>query len=218
MAEMRPENLEDLWIFSVLTLFFALGSSRDVHAPPLQTGDNIIPEWIFLFNGILQILSALDETSSRGIISPLVNHGGECWVASHQAEHKEANILHELKAHIDSTVTDVEEKEVYAFAIQELRCQISYVLSSRSPDVDLADAFVWHAVVADSFMPLLQQGKQEAVAIFAHSLVILGAVGSSRWMAGWDTFLLARAWDVLDPEHRLWIQWPIEEIGWMPPI
>lgn len=217
MAEMRPEDLEDLWIFSVLTLFFALGSPRDTNAPALQVGENIIPEWIFLFNGVLQILSALDATSHIGIMSPLVKHGGACWVASHQPEHKNANILHELQAQIDATVVDGEEKGVYSYAIQELRCQLSYVLSSRSPDIDLADAFVWHAVVADSFMPLLQQGKQEAVAIFAHSLVIFGAVPSSRWMTGWDTFLLARAWDVLDPEHRLWIQWPIEEIGWMPP-
>lgn len=217
MADMHPENLEDLYIFSVLTLFFALGSPRDTHSPPLQLGENIVPEWIFLFNGVLQIHHALDANSHVGIISPLVNHGKACWVASHQPEHENANILQDLKAHIDATVADGEEKQIYAFAIQELRCQLSYMLSSRSPDIDLADVFVWHTVMAGSFMPLLQQGRQEAVAIFAHSLVLLSAVTSSRWMNGWDTFLLARAWDVLDAEHRLWIQWPIEEIGWMPP-
>ena len=109
-----------------------------------------------------------------------------------------------------------EERGIYAYAIDELRCQLSYVLSSRSHELDIADAFVWHFAMAESFMPLLQQGKQEAVAIFAHSLIVFSTVNWSRWFNSWDTFLLARAWDVLDPEHRLWIQWPIEEMGWMP--
>lgn len=217
MRELLPENLEDLWIFSVLTMYFAMGSPRDHHS--LRPGDNILPEWVFLFNGLHHIRYALQHspTSHNGMLSPIEKHGGERWLAAHTPEHESANILHELKAHIDATVADAEEKEIYAYAIQELRCQLSYVLSSRSNDRDLADAFVWHAAMAESFMPLLQQGKQEAVAIFAHSLMIFTTVNGSRWMNGWDTCLLARAWDVLDPVHRLWIQWPIEEIGWMPP-
>ena len=219
MAEMLPENLEDLWIFSVLTMFFALGSPRDTNHSPLKIGDNILPEWIFLFNGVQQIRFALHRSPDpqHGMLAPMESHGGERWEAAHKPEHTGANILHELKAQIDATVTNDEEKEIYAHAIQELRCQLSYVLSSRSHDLDLADAFVWHTAMADKFMPLLQQGKQEAVVIFAHSLIIFTAVNGSRWMNGWDTCLLARAWDVLDPVHRLWIQWPMEEIGWMPP-
>jgi len=219
MAELLPESLEDLLLFSILTMFFALGSPRDTNHSPLRIGDNILPEWIFLFNGVQQIRYALHRSpdSQNGMLSPLETHGGYRWEAAHKPEHEGANILYELKAQIDATVADEEEKEIYAHAIQELRCQLSYVLSSRSNDLDLADAFVWHNAMAESFMPLLQQGRQEAVVIFAHSLIIFTAVNGSRWMNGWDTCLLARAWDVLDPVHRLWIQWPIEEIGWMPP-
>jgi hypothetical protein len=217
MEELLPENLEDLWIFSVLTMYFALGSPRNTDPLPLQLGDNILPEWIFLFNGVHQILQVLQLSSYAGILSPIMKHGGECWEAAHQPEHRDAKVLHDLQALIDARAPDVKEREIYAHAIQELRCQLSYVLSSRSHELDIADAFVWHFAMAESFMPLLQQGKQEAVVIFAHSLVIFSTVNWSRWLNGWDTFLLARAWDVLDAEHRLWIQWPIEEIGWIPP-
>lgn len=79
------------------------------------------------------------------------------------------------------------------------------------------DAFVWHFAMAEDYMPLLQQGRQEAVAIFAHSLIMFNAVNRSTWLHGWDIILLARSYDVLDYQHRLWIQWPIEEIGWVPP-
>lgn len=90
-------------------------------------------------------------------------------------------------------------------------------LSPQSRDMDITDVFVWHFVVAEDFMPLLKQGRQEAVVIFVHSLIVLSAVNWSKWLNGWDTFLLSRAWEILDAEHRLWVQWPIEEIGWIPP-
>lgn len=217
MVDMLPENLEDLWIFAVLTMYFAMGSPRDANAAPLEAGDNMLPEWIFLFNGVHQIFQALYTSSYTGIISPMIEHGRQCWEAAHQPEHQNANILFDLEANIKATVTSVEEFEIYAYAMRELRCQLSLILSSRSNDLDVADAFVWHNAMAESFMPLLQQGRQEAVAIFAHSLVIFSALNGSRWLNGWDTFLMARVWDVLDPEHRLWIQWPIEQIGWIPP-
>jgi len=216
IGELLPGDLENLWIFSVLTIYFALGSPRDTDSLPLQIGDNILPEWMFLSNGVHQIFKVLQLSSYTGILSPILKHGSECWDSAHRPEHRNANLLHELYAHVNATVSNEEERGIYAYAIDELRCQLSYVLSSRSHELDIADAFVWHFATAESFMPLLQQGKQEAVVIFAHSLIIFSTVNWSRWFNGWDTFLLARAWDVLDPEHRLWIQWPIEEIGWMP--
>ena len=96
MAEMPPENMEDLWIFSVLTMFFALGSPRDNDHSPLQVGDNILPEWIFLFNGVQQIRFALHRSpnSQHGMLTPMESHGGERWNAAHAPEHTDANILH----------------------------------------------------------------------------------------------------------------------------
>lgn len=242
MGEMRTEDLEDLWIFSVLTMYFgkrafsllkdfqssaqkfrgrltlvaALGSPRDDRTP-LTMGDNLLPEWLFLFNGVHQILFALQSTSYAGIVSPITKHGSERWEIAHLPEHKNANILHDLSAKIDSNTEVGEERDIYHFAISELRCQLSFVLSPSARDLDITDAFVWHFAMAETFMPLLRRGKQQAVVIFAHSLITFHAINGSRWLNGWDTFLLSRAWDVLDAEHRLWIQWPIEEIGWIPP-
>lgn len=109
------------------------------------------------------------------------------------------------------------ELEIYEGAIDELRCHLGLALSTERRDLDMMDAFVWHFGMAESFLPLLKEMRQEAVAIFAHSLVVFSAVDGQWWLRGWDTFLMARIWDVLDEEHRLWVQWPIEEIGWVPP-
>ena len=194
----------------------ALGSPREPSAS-LIIGESVFPDWIFLLSGVQHLLAALESSSYSGILSPILKNGSARWEASHQPEHKEANILHELSANVRAAVTDPEELGIYMRAIDELRCQLGFILSTERRDLDVIDAFVWQFETADSFLPLLKQMKQEAVAIFAHSLIIFNAFEGHRWLQGWDTFLLSRIWDVLDDEHRLWIQWPIEEIGWVPP-
>jgi hypothetical protein len=201
MTQMNPENLEDLWIFSVLTVYFALGSPQTPNVP-FEAGHNMLPEWVFLFNGVHHIFNALHAIPYNGILSPIIKHGTNRWDLSHRPENESATVLAELSANIEETVRDERELAIYRHAIHEL---------------NILDAFVWHMSVAEDYMPLLQQGRQEAVAIFAHSLIIFNAVSRSTWLNGWDTILLARSYDVLDYQHRLWIQWPIEEIGWVPP-
>lgn len=216
MTRMDPENLEDLWIFSVLTVYFALGSPQTPNVP-FEAGHNMLPEWVFLFNGVHHIFNALHAIPYSGILSPIIKHGTDRWNLSHCPENESANVLADLSASIEETVHDEKDLAIYRHAIHELKFQLNMVLTSHPHDLDIMDAFVWHFAMAEEYMPLLQQGRQEAVAIFAHSLIIFNAVSRSTWLHGWDTILLARSYDVLDYEHRLWIQWPIEEIGWVPP-
>lgn len=159
----------------------------------------------------------LQPDSYSGVLRPIISHGAARWTAAHEAEHWNADLLHDLSAKIDSAVTDETLRGIYEEAIAELRCQLSLVLSRDHRTLDILDAFVWQFVVAENFMPLLKQMKQEAVVIFAHSCIIINALEGHRWLQGWGTFLLSRAWEILDDEHRLWIQWPIEEIGWVAP-
>lgn len=60
--------------------------------------------------------------------------------------------------------------------------------------------------------------KQEAVAIFAHFSIILKHHESEShwWLQGWADHLVARAYEILDDEHRVWIEWPMSEVGWVP--
>lgn len=150
-------------------------------------------------------------------MSPITKHGGERWGNAHRPEHENANIMHDLSAKVEATTENPDENHVYQYAIRELRCHVSLALSPGTRDLDIVDAFIWHFAMAETFMPLLKQGKPQAVVIFVHSLIIFHAINGSGWLNGWSTLLLSRAWNVLDAEHRLWIQWPIEEIGWVPP-
>ena len=53
-----------------------------------------------------------------------------------------------------------------------------------------------------------------AVAIFAHYSILLKNHDSHWWLQGWGDHLMSRALEVLDDEHREWLDWPIKEMGW----
>ncbi|KAI9900226.1 hypothetical protein N3K66_004488 [Trichothecium roseum] len=223
-----PEEAESLWLFSVLTMYFALGSPRSP-STSLLIGEDVLPDWIFLINGCRQLWAAMEDAPRRtGIISPVLKHGGDHWRAVHRPEHLRSDVLDELSRHVDAGARDrPDELRVYRDTIDKLRPQLSSVLARRArrgsggggeeEAADISDAFMWSFQVAEEFMPLLRARRQEAVAIYAHSCIILHALEHNRWVQGWADFVMGRAWEMLDEEHRMWIQWPMEEIGWAPP-
>ncbi|AEO67492.1 uncharacterized protein THITE_2078336 [Thermothielavioides terrestris NRRL 8126] len=102
----------------------------------------------------------------------------------------------------------------YTHAVDELELAL---VAQRDPAAprDVLDAMVWLWEVSDSLVPLLRVPTQEAVAIFAHFCVLLKHHESHWWLQGWADHIMARAHEILDAEHREWIEWPIREIGRM---
>ena len=96
---------------------------------------------------------------------------------------------------------------------------MGYGGSTASKPLEAWDIFIWKWSAAGDFLPLLQgpEARQEAVAIFAHFLIMMKKLENQWWIEGWATHLIEKAWAMLDQERRLWIQWPIEELGWVPP-
>jgi hypothetical protein len=141
---------------------------------------------------------------------------------------------------VEGSVTDDDARQVYRSAIRTLRPHFRVFLGAAgagvgsgadwSPGVgmepeigmglgmmELTDAFMWIYRVADNFLPYLKVPTQEAVAIFAHFCVLLKRVPDQWWLDGWADHLISKAYGLLDHEHRLWIRWAIEEMGWVPP-
>ncbi|KAK3401385.1 hypothetical protein B0T20DRAFT_114022 [Sordaria brevicollis] len=77
------------------------------------------------------------------------------------------------------------------------------------PGGDVLDAMLWLWAVSDSLVPLLKIPTQEAVAIFAHFGILLKHHERQWWLQGWGDHLILRAKDILDEEHRGWIEWPL---------
>lgn len=180
-----------------------------------------MPEWLFHVRGVRHLLSMLLQNPRNTILAPILTLGRARVEAAHKPIHRNADLLHDLALRVDQSVTDDPEKlRICHEVIKELRCHISVALfvgdGTTPPSHDIFDAFAWQYIIHEDFLPMVQRLDQEAVAIFAHSSIIFSALENQRWLQGWATFIMSRAWEVLDDEHRLWLHWPMEEIGWTP--
>ena len=180
-------------------------------------GESSFPDWIFLLNGVRKLHYKLQSNNYSGMLSPILARGARRWELSHDSKFMESDKLDNLESLISSSVADPSLRHVYLEAIRELRGQLGLALSSECQSMEIMDAFVWQFIVAEGFMPLLRAHTQEAVAIFAYFCVVINKLEGNWWLQGWSGFLMARVWESLDMDHRGWVRWPIEEIGWVPP-
>lgn len=81
------------------------------------------------------------------------------------------------------------------------------------------DILVWQWTQGKDFLPLLEavNPPQEAVVIFAYCLLALRKLENQWWVEGWADHLMGKTWSLLDEEHRHWVVWATEEMGWIPP-
>jgi hypothetical protein len=162
----------------------------------------------------------LRPKSYDGILAPFFAHGRGRYFELNDDSKVQKTILSDLRSRIMSSpevIRDPELGRTYDSAIDDLCAGLTTFSRPDYRPVDITDAFVWRFLHSEAFVPLLRAQKQEAVAILAHFCILLGKMESQWWLQGWGTHLLSRAWEILDQDHRLWIQWPIEELGWVPP-
>ncbi|KAL2179643.1 uncharacterized protein P884DRAFT_275954 [Thermothelomyces heterothallicus CBS 202.75] len=127
-----------------------------------------------------------------------------------------APLLAPLRARIEAAASaDPALRRTYAHALDELELALVGARADPGAPRDVLDAMVWLWVVSDEFVPLLRAPTrtQEAVAIFAHfGLLLLRHHESHWWLRGWGDHVIARAAEILDDDHRAWIEWPLREM------
>lgn len=166
-------------------------------------------------------MDVLGERGLETVAAPFLLYGRQRWLA-HREKLREVSPsaasralpLAPLRAHITAAVTDADLLATYAHALDELELALVVRHDPTAPR-DVLDAMVWLWTVSDSLVPLLRVPTQEAVAIFAHFCVLLKHHESHWWLQGWGDHLMLRAHEILDEEHRRWIEWPMREVGWM---
>ncbi|KAH6643428.1 hypothetical protein BKA67DRAFT_596175 [Truncatella angustata] len=217
MSEVTPESAQKLFLFSTLTVYYALAGPRRSVDDGLLLEEATFPDWVFLSqgpHGLLSQAGAMDQ----GPLSPIIKHGIMRYELREKSAHLESTAhaqLSELEVSIMRQDLPERLRRIYGIAIAELKKSFSQLQHSQTP-YELTDAFVWIYVVAEDLLPLLRAPTQEAVAIFAFFCVLLKALDGQWWLQGWGQHLISRAYALLDDEWRLRIRWPIDEIGWIP--
>lgn len=217
MQNSDPSSAETLFLFSVLTIYFALASPRK-NDGALFIEESGFPDWMFLLLGTREFMR-IAGAQSRGPMAPLLRHGAERWLL----RESKPEPVSQARRHLDGMRSsmapgqvDPARRDIYLRAIEELDKSFSVFDVAGSDNCDIIDPFVWIFEVAEDLLPLLRIPTQEAVAIFAFFAVLIRRLEKQWWLKGWAEHLIAKSYSLLDEEHRLWIQWPMEETGWVP--
>lgn len=215
LSNITTENGENLYLFATLTCFFALGRPRQAGEFLLE-GDTGLAEWLVMFRGTRTVAESLDQTSLyTGPLGPIFAEGARRaflqFSAPTQVDH-----LWMLQHVINDTTSNRDERTVYNLTIDGLRQAFNLVYNQNTHPIESSDVFVWLYRASDEYLVLLGQRKPEALAIFGYFCVLLKKFDAMWWVHGLAEYFISQIHNVLNESHRLWINWPMKEIGWIP--
>ncbi|GIK05172.1 hypothetical protein Aspvir_009275 [Aspergillus viridinutans] len=213
MTQLINENSSAVFLFSILTSFFSCAKPRKLEDLLLfQQGR--ISEWLLLFRGTGTIVEYAQEELRSGPLAALLN------IRQRRSDYRSTlstqgqPFMNDLEELVREEVKDQQELQIYLGAIQEMR--VSYALWSDTGVWETGDVFVWLLLVSEEFLMFLREQRYVALVIFGYFCPLLRRLEWMWWLEGWSVHLLSRIHGLLDKEHRTWIQWPMEQLGWRP--
>ncbi|KFY06500.1 hypothetical protein V492_08002 [Pseudogymnoascus sp. VKM F-4246] len=215
LPDVTPENCNGVYIFTAMTCLITLASPRQPD-DILLVGDYGISEWLVHFRGTRSVMDRAREIILSGPMGPMLMAGRQRRTLRAELAIKqtmETDQLDILDKLVREAVTDPSHVHSYAGAIFELRGSFNIVYAPGFQGYESADVFLWLFEISDEYLNLLKERRQESLAIFAFYCVILKRFDPCWYINGWGDHLLARIYQLLDEQHRLWIRWPIEETG-----
>ncbi|KAK8239598.1 C6 zinc finger protein [Phyllosticta capitalensis] len=221
ISHVDSENAPALYLFAVVASFIALGRGPRP-GDFLIFGDKGVCEHRVLFHTIKLLVETSKLDLIHGILAPTICPGGRrvTMVLEHDKIPEESEHLKELRL----LLQEIEVKKDPNCKLYRQVATSLWVSYALVFDVDHAEGqlpthgvFVWLFRLSDEFVECARQRKPVALVIFAHFCVLLHTLESSWWMKGWVYHLMSGIYKSLDREFRVWVQWPIEQIGWVPP-
>jgi hypothetical protein len=216
IPSVSSENCTNLFIFGVLTLFISVAGPRK-ETDMFVVGNGVIPEWLFLLRGLEALVQADKESlfsSPASAIFRIVSVDCELQSFDVLPEHKG---LDGLESRIRSSeIEDVDNHQALLDALRILRHSFMLVESEPRDDLKIRGIYRWLFEISDRYLKMLRDRDDKAMCILAFAAVLLQTFAKFWWIEGWAVHLVARIYDALDDAYRLWIRWPMEEIGWVP--
>lgn len=215
ISTISSENCSNLFLFGVLTLYFNLGSPKgddDI----LLRANRAVPEWLYLLRGISSLVDA-DKAIFMSPVSLIFKRTTPTPCFWESLEHLEHDSLNELESSFRNKpdLGDVKRATLLE-AVDRLKRSYDLLRGEELKDHDkLRAIYGWLFDVSDTYLKLLKEADNEALCVFAFFSVLLKDFESYWWVEGWAVHIISKIYDLLDEEYRLWIRWPIEEIGWV---
>jgi hypothetical protein len=219
IAHVAKENCEHLILFSHLMSYFALAKPKDSD-DSLVAGNRAMPEWLYVFRGMrVLVFSMTLATRTASILERSGIRVYEAWTNrkfDNQAFRDLEGCLQKQGAEISDSST--QKAQTLMDAARVLKRSFGFFYGGDNSPEEPPDrvTFIWLYMVSDEYVDLVKNGDNEALCVLAFFCVLLKRLDHYWWVEGWGLHLIQRIYSLLDDEHRLWVRWPIEEIGWIP--
>jgi Fungal specific transcription factor domain len=209
----NEENAPALCLFSTITSIISCAKPRS--PDDFWVIGNRDIEWLTLFRGTRFIVAA-SNTIKTGILSPIFNNGHRRSCARNARSTANLTYLDDLRQLLVTTVTDARELNCYFEAINDMAKSFATIEEEGPQNCQTADVFVWLLQISNEYLLLLHQRKPEALVIFSYFCVITHTLEWAWWMQGLSVHLIRGIYSYLEDEYRCWLQWPMEQLGWVP--
>lgn len=214
LSNITQDNCPATYVFTALTCIISCATPREPGNFFLFSEAGI-SEWLRFFRGTKSIVDANEEWLVTSSLGPMFSIGSRRAFLRETSSTERQDYLIELCQIVEETVTDPSILRTYTQALLELRKSYAILSNPQVKDTESADVFIWLFEVEDDYLALLAQRTPQALTIFAYYCVLLKQLEWTWYTQGISNHLISAIWLQLGHEHRCWIQFPIEQIGWV---
>ncbi|KAL2838332.1 hypothetical protein BJX68DRAFT_259278 [Aspergillus pseudodeflectus] len=214
ILQINAENGPAVYLFSTITCIIGCALPRKRHDLSVST-DRII-QWLSLFRGTVSIIASVNEALKSSPLAPMFTLGRRRSLAWEARSTANQTFLINLRRLIQEAVEDPIELKCYTDAVDNLGKSFGTIFEVGPQNCETADIFIWLLRITDQFLDKLQQRTPEALVIFGYYCVILKELEWAWWMQGFSIHVIRAIHHHLDEEHRCWLQWPMQQLGWVP--
>ena len=218
LLNINEDNCSAIYCVSTLTCLIACAKPRQSDGFLLVRETGLL-EWLRLFRGHRSIIYSYMDTLHSGPLGVMFKIGRHRTSSWQDPLPEMPQPLQDLCRIMSGSVKDPNMLHVYISTIETLSRSLAIISSNEATGYsnEPAEIFIWLYKISDEYLCLLDQRSSEAMIILAYYCVCLKQLEWAWWMRGWSLHLITAIYHTLDHEHRCWIQWPIEQIGWVPP-
>ncbi|KAI8633220.1 hypothetical protein F5Y19DRAFT_417174 [Xylariaceae sp. FL1651] len=215
ITDSSDNNFTPIFYFSILTTIITFARPR---APDnfLLISNGVVPDWLIIIRGVRGLLESKgDAILTMSTMDALLYSGmqlNESWEQSTQ-DHEG---LQELENNFKTRVSPQKLPALCGGTRTLKRCFDLYCRNNFPEEERMRAVMTWMIKIPDDFVNLLKSHDSEALCVLAFYCVLLKRLEHFWWIEGWGFHLIERIYSTLDEQHRLWIRWPLEEIGWAP--
>lgn len=212
IPNINEETGPAIYVFSSLTCIIMCAMRQKTD--DFWVANDSLFKWLGLIRGHRAVIHTVIDTLRSGDLAPMFILGRRRKVAREARSTNDQPFMENLRQNIIGSVPDQNEQNCYLEAIDELAKSFAIVYDTQL--VESTDVLIWLYEISDEYLELLHQQRPEALVIFGYFCVVSKQLETAWWMEGFSIPLIRAIYSHLDEEHRCWLQWPIQQLGWAP--